>query len=409
MSKFTLSLALGLIGLVLVSLARAEDVAAPAVGNEVTLRGALQCNGQFVPNPKVEDHAWVIVPVDGSPEIADKVKKIMDEFYPDKGLNAEAAEKLNDQFEKQLKFFLDPEGTAKPPPGHVNPGPKHYCHAAAPYAVTGIVYEKDGKKWIKASKIEAVGLKGLRYPAKMLMPDQPFAMPDKDPLVLKINDTLTLNCIKVPAGKVFMGEIAFVATRYIEQFPHMVTLTKPFYISEIPITQEIWEAIVGNNPSKTKDPKLPVENPPVADVDKFCQLLSEKTGRKVRLPTGAEWEYVARVGTSNPGFPEKYRDQGTFKDEGKRAPLPVKSKKPNAWGIYDLFSPWWEMTGDCEKYPSHQPEVDPHYPVGKNGMHMLLGIAGENWTITEREFEKYSGYASKKFRIAVEVEDAPAK
>ena len=87
MSKFTLSLALGLIGLVLVSLARAEDVAAPAVGNEVTLRGALQCNGQFVPNPKVEDHAWVIVPVDGSPEIADKVKKIMDEFYPDKGLN----------------------------------------------------------------------------------------------------------------------------------------------------------------------------------------------------------------------------------------------------------------------------------------------------------------------------------
>ena len=144
----------------------------------------------------------------------------------------------------------------------------------------------------------------------------------------------------------------------------MVTLTKPFYISEIPITQEIWEAIVGNNPSKTKDPKLPVENPPVADVDKFCQLLSEKTGRKVRLPTGAEWEYVARVGTSNPGFPEKYRDQGTFKDEGKRAPLPVKSKKPNAWGIYDLFSPWWVMTGDCEKYPSH-PRSTPTTPSAR--------------------------------------------
>ncbi len=372
-------------------------------GPEVTIKGALQCNGTCVAEPKLEDHAWVIVAVDGSPEIAAQVKKIMDEFYPEKGLDADAAKKLNDQFDKQLKFFIAPESTGKLPAGQVNPGPKHYCHCAVPHVVTGVVYEKDGKRWIKASKIEKAGLKGLNYPAKMLMPDRPFAMPDKQPLVLKIDDKLTLNCIKIPAGKSLMGEMMFVATRYLEQFPHEVTLTKPFYISEIPITQEFWEAVMGNNPSKTQGPQLPLENPTAADIDKFCQALSEKTGRKVRLPTGGEWEYVARVGTSNPGFADKYRDQGIFKEEGKRPPLPVKSKKPNAWGVYDLFSPWWEITGDRQMYPAHRAEVDPHYPVGKDGMHMLLGVAGENWTISLREFEAYSSYTGKKFRIAVDL------
>ncbi|HUU42481.1 MAG TPA: hypothetical protein VMX57_01805, partial [Planctomycetota bacterium] len=62
------------------------------------------------------------------------------------------------------------------------------------------------------------------------------------------------------------------------------------------------------------------------------------------------------------------------------------------------------LTSDREKYPSHRPEVDPSYPAATNGMRMLMGVIGENWTLSIREFQKYSGYTSTKFRIAFDAE-----
>ena len=133
--------------------------------------------------------------------------------------------------------------------------------------------------------------------------DAPLVACGKEPLVLKIKEGLSIKCIKVPAGKALLGEPFYVATRYQEEYPRMVTITKPFYLAEVPVTQEIWEAVMGSNPSKLKNTQIPVQNPHFAEIEKFCKILSEKTGAKVRLPTGAEWEYAARAGTSNPGFP----------------------------------------------------------------------------------------------------------
>jgi formylglycine-generating enzyme required for sulfatase activity len=387
-------------------LSRAE-APAQADGAEVTIKGGLQCNGMCVPNPKAEDHLMVLFAVDGSPEIAARVKKIVDEYYPEKGLDAEAAEKLQNQFIAQLKYFVSPDSTAQVPDQNKKGAREHYCHASQPMALTGVVTEKDGRKWIKAVKVEHTGLK---YPARMMAEDKPFAVSDREPLILNINGSLTLRCVGIPAGKAFLGEPFYVAIRYQEEYPRLVTLTRGFYVSEIPITQEIWEAVMGTNPSKVKDPKVPVQNPLFPDIDKFCQILAEKTHRKVRLLSGAEWEYVARVGTSNPGFPEKYRAQGILRDEGKKVAPPVKSKQPNAWGVYDLISPWWEVTGDKAKYPSRQAEVDPRYPAAGKENRTAMGVAGENWTISMREFDDETGlgYSSNKFRIAVDDDSGPA-
>src|SRR5205814_351176 len=144
---------------------------------------------------------------------------------------------------------------------------------------------------------------------------------------LKIGDALALPCISLPPGRFLMGTPVYMWPYFVEEYPHQVTLTKTLFLAEIPVTQEMWEAVMGSNPSTEKDAKLPVQNPKFADVELFCRRVSEKNGRKVRLPTDAEWEYAARVGTSNPPFAEKYRDQNSSGAQGFKAPLPVRSKK----------------------------------------------------------------------------------
>src|SRR5262252_7633269 len=82
---------------------------------EVTIKGGLQCNGMCLPTPKPEDHQLVLFAVDGSPEITARVARIIEDFYPDKGLDAEAAIKLQDEFIAHLKYFVSADSPAAVP------------------------------------------------------------------------------------------------------------------------------------------------------------------------------------------------------------------------------------------------------------------------------------------------------
>jgi formylglycine-generating enzyme required for sulfatase activity len=345
----------------------------------------------------------VLFALDGTAEIRAEVDRIMKDFYPEKGLDGDAAQKLMDQFSARLKFYLAPDSPALK--DGKNKGKNHYCQAATASAVTGVISEKDGKKWITATKIEPATLK---YPDRMLTPDQPFVKPDKELVLLKIDDKLTLKCAYIPPGKFLMGTPVYMWPYFQEEYPHMVTLTKPYYLAEIPVTQEMYEAVMGNNPSTAKDPQLPVQNPPFSDIKKFCDILSEKNGKTVRLPTDAEWEYAARVGTSNPGFPEKFKEQNSSGSEGFKAPLKVKSKRPNAWGLYDMASCWWEISADKGMYNVRKSEVDPLYPPAAENAKTQRsgrGIVKDNWSISTHEFiTEKADYAGQKFRVLVEAE-----
>ena len=223
-------------------------------GREVVIRGGMESNSMCVPDSKA-DKIWVVFAVDGSPEIAARVKKVLDECYPAKGLDADAAVKLQKAYDAELKFFVAADSPA------TMPALKSYDESSQPVALTGILYDKDGRHWAKATKLEHVQ---LHYPEKMLAPDVPFVMPEKQPLVLTIAPNLTLNCIKIPAGKALLGAQFYMGRRYQEEYPRLVTLTKPYYMSEIPITQEIWEAIMGNNPSKQKGAAIASSESPVS-------------------------------------------------------------------------------------------------------------------------------------------------
>ena len=136
-------------------------------------------------------------------------------------------------------------------------------------------------------------------------------------------------------------------------------------------------------------------------------------GRRVRLPTDAEWAWACRVGTSNPPLPEKHADQYSGEPYPSRIALPVKSKRPNAWGFYDMASSWWEFCADVGFYNPRTSQVDPLYRGNHNPKrrhtHRGRGLTAHNHSAATLEFipglpEKY--YTGLKFRVAVDAKPA---
>ncbi len=365
-------------------------------GTEATIKGMVLNNV----HTGEKQTAVFVYALAGTPEIVAEVDRIMAHDYPERGLDGDAARKLQDQFTARLKYFID------------GPHADELCKKATygarqPAALTGVVTERDGKRWITVRKYSDTT---LLYPAKMLAADKPLVMPDKPPLVLKINDNLSLRCIWVPPGKFFMGEPYYQCPHWQEAPPHMVTLTKGAYMAEHPITQEMFEAVVGNNSNMEKVAKAPI-NASCADMYEFCRILSAKSGRTIRVPTAAEWEYAARVGTSNPAFREKYKDQ----DSSNVRPAAVKSKPPNAWGFYDMVSSGWERVSDSSAQLDRLDMVDPqHIPPedqdkgDQNRKHGHFGRGNGQYAVTEIEYissepgpeKTYPGVA--RFRVVVE-------
>jgi hypothetical protein len=114
------------------------------------------------------------------------------------------------------------------------------------------------------------------------------------------------------------------------------------------------------------------------------------------------------VGTSDPAFPEEYKEQNSSGAQGFKSPLKVKSCKPNAWSLYDMASCWWEITGNKGTYNVRQPETDPYYPPGAENARSQRsgrGIIRNVWSIGTHEFiTEKADYAGRKFRVIVEAE-----
>ena len=171
--------------------------------------------------------------------------------------------------------------------------------------------------------------------------------------------------IEVEGGTFKMGSEDSDA--YSDEKPvHQVTLSS-YAIGETEVTQELWQAVMGSNPSNFKGTNLPVEQVSWEDCQEFIRKLNQMTGRTFRLPTEAEWEFAARGGNKSQGY--KYSGSNNIDDvawydgNSSSATHPVKTKKANELGLYDMSGNVYEWCSDW--YASYDSSAQTN-PTGPN-------------------------------------------
>lgn len=175
------------------------------------------------------------------------------------------------------------------------------------------------------------------------------------------------NMIRVEGGSFMMGATAEQGTTVeeVERPIHKVVLSS-YYIGETEVTQSLWKAVMGENPSHFIDSEKPVESISWQDCQRFINKLNELTGLCFRLPTEAEWEFAARGGNRSKG----YRFSGSSDIEqvawvlsnSKDATHRVKQKKANELGLYDMSGNVLEW---CQDVLCRYKSAEAHNPCGK--------------------------------------------
>ena len=191
------------------------------------------------------------------------------------------------------------------------------------------------------------------------------------------NQTITVNGVSFEMVYVEGGSFDMGATSeqgsdaYDWEKPvHSVTLSD-YYIGKCEVTQELWEAVMGSNPSNFRGAQNPVESVSWNDCQNFIKKLNSLTGRTFRLPTEAEWEYAARGGNQSRHY--KYSGSGNignvawyYDNSGSRTHA-VGTKSPNELGIYDMSGNVWEWCSDWYGGYSAGAQTNPQGPSAGSG------------------------------------------
>ena len=196
-----------------------------------------------------------------------------------------------------------------------------------------------------------------------------------EPEEFTVND-VTFTMIPVEGGTFSMGATAEQGNdANSRELPvHQVTLSS-FYIGATEVTQELWEAVMGSNPSYFKGPLLPIENISWEDCQLFIASLNELTGQSFRLPTEAEWEFAARGGIESMGYKYagsdnpamvawySYNDSWELRGTGYYGTHAVATRTPNELGLFDMSGNVHEWCHDWFGAYTTENQTNPVGPV----------------------------------------------
>ncbi len=211
--------------------------------------------------------------------------------------------------------------------------------------------------------------------------------------VITVNG-VSFGMMKVQGGTFTMGATSEHGSDVYddETLAHQVTLST-FYIGQTEVTQELWQAVMGSNPSTFKGAKRPVERVSWEDCQNFIRELNSLTGRRFRLPTEAEWEYAARGG--NKGNGHEYAGScdidnvAWYSDNSGSQTHNVATKQPNELGLYDMAGNVCEWCQDWDGSYSSGSQTN---PTGPSSGSLRVGRGG-SWHDDARSCRVLSRYA----------------
>ncbi len=258
-------------------------------------------------------------------------------------------------------------------------------------------------------------------------PTKTDSRPPKKELEKEFTNSIDMKLVLIPAGDFLMGSPDSEPGHQPNEGPqHKVTIPKPFYMGAHEVTQGQYEAVMLVNPSAhLLSADHPVDSVSWDDAVAFCQALSnltpeKKAGRKYRLPTEAEWEYACRAGSKTAySFGDDVLQVGEhawFKENAPGSTQKVGTRKPNAWGLYDMHGNVWEWCLDnLETYPD-KPTVNPR-GSSKGPLYVIRGggvsTAGTQWEAVHMRSAIRGMYSREMrtsnvgFRVVCEAPDAP--
>ena len=212
---------------------------------------------------------------------------------------------------------------------------------------------------------------------------------------------VSFDMVEVEGGTFTMGATAEQTGVFGDEKPtHQVTLPS-YYIGKTEVTQELWQAVMGSNPSNFTGTNLPVEKVSWDDCKTFIAKLNALTGKNFRLPTEAEWEFAARGGNKSRGY--KYCGSNTlsdvawYVDNSDNKTHPVAAKTPNELGIYDMSGNVLEWCNDwySSSYYTSESQTNPTGP--DSGSSRVR--RGGSWNYRENTCRvSYRGNTTPSFR-----------
>jgi formylglycine-generating enzyme required for sulfatase activity len=256
-----------------------------------------------------------------------------------------------------------------------------------------------------------------QVPAPVLPPSAPAdASPPIDPVQKPTTPLVPL--VDIKPGSFLMGSPDGETGRDENEGPaHAVHISRPFAIGQFEVTQEQYGQVMDENPSAYPNPHGPVENVSWFDATAFCRRLSAREGRRYRLPTEAEWEYVCRAAGTTAfaaGAELASGDAAVRGSLGEDGPALVGSYPANARNVHDMHGNLWEWCQDrwAGDYYRNSPATDPVGPAD-GSLRMIRGGSWREGTAAARSASRRKMHPSLKrndvgFRIVREAEgDGP--